>query len=190
MSPTSYQTALPRNRGEAVYTYTKKWSIETTLEEGFKWSIQPSVKSLQQHAGWMFLILGLLITSVSIVIPTLTELADLKSQVDKSQIQLAEKQGAAQAYLSFYDEVIEGDSVVQERVRQLQFNQSPVGSAIVYDSGASSTPLQWIDEKVSSTSSFDETEPEQSLLSQLLAGVGQLWCAAIGVFLIFLGCVQ
>ncbi|MCH2147450.1 MAG: hypothetical protein MK073_06510 [Phycisphaerales bacterium] len=140
--------------------------------------------------GWLYLIAGLLLAVAAIYIPALIELDHLSNQADESSLQHQYREEMFNSYKSFYDEIQSEDASVKQRVRQVQFNEHASGMPIVTDLAASNTPLQWIDEKVQEISTVKIEESKSSTLSQILSGSGRLWVAALGCFLIFVGCLK
>ena len=182
MSLTSYQTALPRNRGRVVYA---NWLIYARIADG------ECVRFLTRFdIGWLYLFFGLVLTTAAIVLPAHH---DLDALLAKKEIIISNADDLAyrvEIYTTFLEDATSGDPAFQQRLIEMQFNQSPSGSPVVIDTSAPSTPLAWVAERAKRTKVVPMQTVQASLLSQFSEGEGRLWLLGFGVFALFVGLVS
>ena len=139
--------------------------------------------------AWAFLLSGLILTIAAILVPAMDELEALKTKhatITQSRDQMLVQKDA---YENFLGQIKADDPVIQNRINDMQFNISPQGVPVVIDTAASSTPLQWIERKVSQTQNLQISQKNESCLSILSHGTRRLWLAGFGITILFLGIV-
>jgi len=140
--------------------------------------------------GWVYLLCGLILTTVAIILPAhhnLDALLAKKETIISNADDLAYR---VEVYTSFLQDATSGDPAFQQRLTEMQFNQSPAGDAIVIDTSAPSTPLAWVAQRAKRMKTVSMKTVHASLLSQFVEGEGRLWLLGLGVFALFVGLVS
>ena len=144
---------------------------------------------LRDNFGWFYLVSGLLLTVAAIVLPAHQDLAVLKEKRAAIVDDTADLQHQILVHQSFLNDLNSLDSMLQERMIQMQFNQPPSGTPVVIDRAASKTPLDWVAQRARRDRAVYLEEPRQSILSKMTTGKNRLWLAGAGVFIIFVGLI-
>lgn len=144
---------------------------------------------LRNSFRWLYLVSGLVLTVAAIVLPSHKDLAVLKEKRAVIMNDIADLNHQIVIHQSFLKSLREQDPQLQERLIQMQFNQSPAGTPVVIDRAASKTPLDWIDQRARRDRVIDINEPRQSILSAMTTGKKRLWLAGVGVFVIFIALI-
>ena len=144
---------------------------------------------LRDNFGWFYLVSGLLLTVAAIVLPAHQDLTVLKEKRAVIVDDTADLQHQILVHQSFLSDLNSLDSILQERMIQMQFNQPPSGTPVVIDRAASKTPLDWVAQRARRERAIYLEEPRQSILSKMTTGKNRLWLAGAGVFIIFIGLI-
>ena len=144
---------------------------------------------LRNYFGWFYLVSGLVLTVAAIVLPAHQDLAVLKQKRAAIVDNTADLQHQILVHQSFLADLNNLDSMLQERMVQMQFNQPPSGTPVVIDRAASKTPLDWVAQRARRDRAVYLEEPRQSILSKMTTGKNRLWLAGVGVFIIFVGLI-
>ena len=144
---------------------------------------------LRDYLGWFYLVSGLLLTVAAIVLPAHQDLAVLKQKRVAIVDDTADLQHQIMVHQAFLNDLNSQDTMLQERVIQMQFNQPPSGTPVVIDRAASKTPLDWVAQRARRDRSVFVEEPPQSILSKMTIGKNRLWLAGAGVLIIFVGLI-
>jgi hypothetical protein len=179
MSLTSYQTALPRNRGLGLYA---KWLhfVEVVDKKGV---------NMLKHSdiGWLFLLCGLVLAVSAIILPAHQDLENLETKRNAIQSDLDYLAYRIDLYREFLQDIDQQDPIVQQRLISMQFNLAAEGTPVVIDSSASHTPLEWIAERSRRDHVIATHAEESSLLSGLSSGRSRLLLVGGAVFAMFIG---
>ena len=140
--------------------------------------------------GWLYLLCGLVLTTVAIILPAHHDLDALLAKKETIISNADDLAYRVEVYTSFLEDATSGDPAFQQRLIEMQFNQSPAGSAVVIDTSAPNTPLAWIVERAKRTKIVSMHTVQASLLSQFAEGEGRLWILGLGVFALFVGLVS
>ena len=144
---------------------------------------------LRDNFGWFYLVSGLLLTVAAIVLPAHQDLAVLKEKRAAIVDDTDDLQHQIMVHQAFLNDLNSLDSMLQERMIQMQFNQPPSGTPVVIDRAASKTPLDWVAQRARRDRAIYLEEPRQSILSKMTTGKNRLWLAGAGVFIIFIGLI-
>ena len=144
---------------------------------------------LRDNFGWFYLVSGLLLTVAAIVLPAHQDLAVLKEKRAVIVDDTDDLQNQIMVHQAFLNDLNSLDSMLQERMIQMQFNQPPSGTPVVIDRAASKTPLDWVAQRARRDRAIYLEEPRQSILSKMTIGKNRLWLAGAGVFIIFIGLI-
>ena len=144
---------------------------------------------LRDNFGWFYLVSGLLLTVAVIVLPAHQDLAVLKEKRAAIVDDTDDLQHQIMVHQAFLNDLNSLDSMLQERMIQMQFNQPPSGTPVVIDRAASKTPLDWVAQRARRDRAIYLEEPRQSILSKMTTGKNRLWLAGVGVFIIFIGLI-
>ena len=181
MSLTSYQTALPRNRGLGLYA---KWLAFALIADDERVTL---FKRLD--FGWLYLLCGLVLTVAAIVLPARQDLEDLTSKKVSITSDFQELEYRVGVYQTFLEDVQVGKSQLTKRLIEMQFNKSPDGASVVIDRSASKTPLAWVAQRAKRNRVLPMEVEQASTLSQFSFGQGRLWLLGFGAFAIFVGLI-
>ena len=181
MSLTSYQTALPRNRGGVVYD-NWLWFAKIADTESVKLRTPLDV-------GWLYLFCGLILTFAAIILPAQLDLQELQVKKDTIKSNSQDLESRIGVHISFLHEVNAHNPSVTQRLIDMQFNETPVGIAVVTDKSAPSTPLAWVSQRAKKKKVLPMDPAQSSILTSFVAGQGRLWVMGVGVFSIFIGLI-
>ena len=179
MSLTSYQTALPRNRGLGLYA---KWLHFVEVVD------KKDVNKLKRFdIGWLFLLCGLVLAVSAIILPAHQDLAILESKRNAIESDLGHLEYRINLYQEFLQDIDQQDPLVQQRLLSMQFNMTADGTPVVIDSSASHTPLEWIAERSRRNRVIVTHTEQSSLLSGLSSGRSRLLLVGGAAFAMFIG---
>ena len=139
--------------------------------------------------GWLYLLCGLTFTISAIVLPAQSDLKDLILKRDAIYADANEQEYRVGVYADFLADVRAGDPLLLQRLIQMQFNQSPEGTAVVIDRTAPKTPLAWVAQRANRVRVLPMETAEISMLSMFASGDGRLWLLGLGAFALFIGLV-
>ncbi len=182
MSLTSYQTALPRNRGLGLYA---KWPAFALIAEEERVTL---FKRLD--LGWLYLLCGLVLTSSAIVLPAHHDFDELNKKCIAMQNNVDELHYQIEIYKQFLFDLTEETPQLKKRILAMQLNIQKSGTPVVTDTSASKTPLEWINQRVRRSKEFSLELQQTSILSHLATGRSRLLLIGVGVFAMFIGFVS
>ena len=183
MSLTSYQTALPRNRGE---NYTR---FQPNL---YPQPIERVVNRFQMHFdfGWLFLLAGCALLCAALTLPAKQELKSLKEKLNFIETENDHLAQRINQYQAFFDAMNRKDAQLLARVISMQTTGYPIGNFIVFDPNAAKTPLEWLQRRTTQEYTAVKKPGKQSILVRVTSDDRRLWVAGFSGLIIFFGLVQ
>jgi hypothetical protein len=142
------------------------------------------------NIGWLYLFCGLILTVSAIVLPAHKDLQVLESKKVTIASNAQDLETRIGVYSTFLQEVNTHNPFVKQRLIEMQFNETPNGTAVVIDKSAPATPLAWVAQRAKKEKNLPMESEHASMLSIFVAGQGRLWVLGIGVFLIFIGLIS
>ncbi len=193
MSPTSYQTALPRSRHDSISGRTADSKHRHDPSSGCSGADKGGVLGSGPHrglidAGWLFVIAGLAVCGAALLVPAQQDLDVARTQ----QAQLKVHSMASTRQLVAYDTVLRGlldrDPLLMRRLAANHLNLLPEGETpILLDpAGAEGSFDQWVQD-----ATRVEIEPDSvasdTLLARISSGPYRLLVIAGGILCLFVG---
>ena len=139
--------------------------------------------------SWLYLLCGVILTVSAIVLPAHKDLQVLESKKAAIASNAQDLETRIQIYSAFLQEVKTENPFVTQRLIEMQFNETPYGTAVVIDKSAPSTPLDWVAQRAKKEKILPMETEHASILSTFVAGQGRLWVLGIGVFTMFIGLI-
>ncbi|MBG84285.1 MAG: hypothetical protein CMJ40_07055 [Phycisphaerae bacterium] len=145
-------------------------------------------------AGWLFVLLGMIVLSTGILIPAVQENRLLGQQLEIARIAESRSQAYLARSTALLDQMHRDDETVA-RIWNADLNRTPHGSEpVLRDLEAPSDVLQWLDASAKQSMVLAEGSPDlefqPSLLERMASGPRRLWFLGAGGMCLCVGLVM
>ena len=183
MSLTSYQTALPRNRGWELYSVCPFYVVFADKKEYVR-------RIFHFDSGWLYLFAGSALLWAAIVLPAKQELVSLQERLQIIQNEYDHSAKRIEQYQSFFNALTHRDPELMARIVRMQTSGAINGEYVVFDPDAAKTPLEWLQRRTAQQPVVVQSPKPPSILEDVTADDRRLWVAGFGGFIVFVGLVQ